>query len=239
MIENEGPRAMFRKKVAAKLAAWPEAGERVLVLEEPWSGMSFGVAALRDQLVEYLSAEQVDLLVAAPVARLGMHGGGTLDEIGAFMGLVSDVKRRAAPLSVLLVHHENRAGRVSGAWEGDPDTLLHVQAQGHGRTRLYVEKARWSSALHGTTVHLRWGEGESFEIEEREEVSEASMADAIRAAVLKSPGGSWPARARQRDGGGEGPRPPDQRWRDRQRGDSGGPLRTLGSRGPGRPRFRA
>jgi hypothetical protein len=192
LIENEGPRAMFRDKLAHKLEAWPEAGERILVLEEPWQGVTFRDEPQRDELVRLVASEELDLLVAAPLSRLGMQGGGTLDEIGEFAALVADVQRRCErPLTVLLVHHENRAGQVSGAWEGFPDTLVHVQAQGHGRTRVYWKKLRWSSLLHGTTTHLLWAEGESFEVQEREEITEATMADAILAAVFEFPGGSW------------------------------------------------
>ena len=71
-----------------------------------------------------------------------------------------------------------------------PDSLLHVQAQGHGRTRVYWQKLRWSSTLHGTTTHLVWAENEGFEVEEREEVTEATIADEILAAA---PGARRPA----------------------------------------------
>ena len=31
------------------------------------------------------------------------------------------------PVDFVLIHHENKGGKVSGAWEGAGDTLLHVQ----------------------------------------------------------------------------------------------------------------
>ena len=192
LVENEGPRAMFRGKLARKLEAWPEAGERILVLEEPWQGVTFRDEGQREDLARLVTDAELDLLVAAPLARLGMQGGGTLDEVGEFAALVSDVQRSTErPLAVLLVHHENRAGQVSGAWEGVPDTLVHVQAQGHGHTRVFWQKLRWSSLLHGTTTHLVWAPGETFTVEAREEITEATMADAILAAALELPGGSW------------------------------------------------
>lgn len=59
---------------------------------------------------------------------------------------------------MVVVHHENRAGQISGAWEGAPDLLVHVQAHGNGRTRLYWEKSRWSSSLHQTSAVLTWSD---------------------------------------------------------------------------------
>jgi hypothetical protein len=192
LVENEGPRAMFRDKLARKLEAWREAGERILVLEEPWQGVTFRDEAQRDELVRFIGEQEIDLLVAAPLSRLGMRGGGTLDEIGEFAALVADVQRRCErALTVTLLHHENRAGQVSGAWEGFPDTLIHVSAQGHGRTRIFWQKLRWSSLLHSTTTHLLWADGEGFTVEERQEITEETIADAILAAVRKSPGASW------------------------------------------------
>jgi len=80
---------------------------------------------------------------------------------------------------------------VSGAWEGAGDTLLHVQAQGHGRTRLYVQKARWASAWHGKSLQLLWDDGESFTVAEAAEYDDDAIADAILAAVRGSGGQSW------------------------------------------------
>src|SRR5205807_4328900 len=83
------------------------------------AGVQFRHATQRDQIVGFVDRERIDLLVAAPLARIGMEGGGTLDEIAAFVALLADVQRRAQqPVTVVLVHHQNRAGQVSGAWEG-------------------------------------------------------------------------------------------------------------------------
>lgn len=193
LVENEGPRPMFRLKLRRKLEPTDtDAGESILILEEPWQGMSFREALHRDALVRLVEERELDLLVASPLSRLGMEGGGTLDEIGAFIGLLADVQRRAIrPLTILLVHHENRAGRISGAWEGSPDLLVHVAPEGNGRTRVFWQKARWSSTLHGKTTRLAWADGESFTVDTREEITEATMADEILAAALELPGGSW------------------------------------------------
>jgi hypothetical protein len=80
---------------------------------------------------------------------------------------------------------------VSGAWEGSGDTLLHMQAQGHGRARLYFQKARWSSEWHKKALNLLWADGEGFEVEEREELDDDTAAELVLAAIRSSPGTSW------------------------------------------------
>ncbi len=94
-----------------------------------------------------------------------MEGGGTPDEVRAFHDYLKDVQALAGRLVALMVlHHENTAGRISGAWTGRPDLLVHVTAQGHGKTRVHWQKAKWTSPLHGTTNHLHWTDGEGFEL---------------------------------------------------------------------------
>jgi len=92
---------------------------------------------------------------------------------------------------VILIHHENKGGQVSGAWEGAGDTLFHVQGQGHGRTRLYVQKARWSSSHHATALTLLWTEGEGFAVEDKREPDDAAIAEAILAYVREHAGTGW------------------------------------------------
>ena len=73
-----------------------------------------------------------------------------------------------------------------------PDTLLHVQGRGNGRTGLRVEKARHSSRWHDTpALSLAWAPGKSYTVEDRAPVSADTMADDILAAVREHPGESW------------------------------------------------
>jgi AAA domain len=169
IIENEGPRPLFRKKVRRKLDAWagsPLEG-RLRVLDEPWAAFSFSDETARDGLADVIAANAIDVLVAGPVTKLGMDEAGTLQQVRDFMKLVQDVRAKAArPLAILLVHHDNKAGTVSGAWEGAGDTLLHVEARGNGRTDLEIQKARWSPEHHGRTLKLKWIDGEGYAIED-------------------------------------------------------------------------
>jgi hypothetical protein len=196
VIENEGPRGKFRVKLREKLAAWegPPLEGHIHVLEEPWALFTFAADAHRDALRDLIEEHGFDVVAAGPVQRLGIEGGGTPEEVGAFIRNIeltrAELERHVA---VVLAHHENKAGDVSGAWEGVPDTLAHVQARGNGATRLFWQKVRWGSTLHGKAWTLLWRDGESFEVDETPELSDGDIAAAILAAVRENPGASWNA----------------------------------------------
>ena len=198
VVENEGPRPEFRRKLRRRLDAWSELeGElgasldgRLRVLSEPWGILTFRNESHREAFADLLA--DVDLVVAGPLSGLGTEGGGTLDEVREFTQFMRSVRELASsPIAFLLVHHENKAGSVSGAWEGATDTTAHVQALGHGRTRVYWQKVRWCSSLHATSSQLVWADGDTFAIEEGEEITAESMADGILEAARLLPGGSW------------------------------------------------
>jgi hypothetical protein len=168
LIENEGPRPLLRQKLRRKLKAWtgPPLEGRISVFEHPWTRFTFAEATWRELLADRIAELEVDVLFAGPLTRLGMDAAGTLQEVVEFMRLVGDLRERCGRLlTVILVHHENKSGAVSGAWEGAGDTLLHVEAAGNGHTLVHVQKARWASTFHHTTLKLAWTEGEGFELE--------------------------------------------------------------------------
>jgi hypothetical protein len=142
-----------------------------------------------------------------------MSGGGTPDEINTFVGFITAVRQLVRkPLAVWLVHHENRAGQISGAWERVPDTLVHVTPRGNGHTRIYWQKVRWSSQLHATTTHLSWADGEGFVLEEAPELATTERIwDEIAAYVLGNGGCSW----NDVDEGTSGKAPLKRQTRDR------------------------
>jgi hypothetical protein len=108
------------------------------------------------------------------------------------MALVDQLRAQTGRrLTVILIHHPNRAGAVSGAWEPVVDTLLHVQGQGNGRTRLFFQKARWASAQHGTALNLLWTDGEGFAVEEKPELDDEALAELIVVGVGENPGTGW------------------------------------------------
>jgi hypothetical protein len=212
LVENEGPRPLFRQKLARKLAAWtggPLEG-RLGVFDEPWGAFSFADESWRGALAATIKQQQTDVLIAGPVTRLGMDEAGTLQQVRDFMGLVQDVRVKAGRLlTVILVHHQNKAGTVSGAWEGSGDTLLHVEARGPGVTHLHIEKARWSSEDHGRKLDLVWAAGEGFTVKDERDYAldierllsdgEPRTVDAIRAPRDSSPPGIGASRKNVQD----------------------------------------
>jgi hypothetical protein len=169
IIEAEGPRPLLRRKLRRKLEAWdgPPAAGRVQVLTSPWADFTFASEQWRDELAQIVEEQEIDVILAGPLARIGMDGAGTLQEVVSFMRLITDVRARCnRRVTLILVHHENKGGAVSGAWEGAADTLLHIQDAGHGHTLVHIAKARWASDYHGKTLRLNWAPGESFEIED-------------------------------------------------------------------------
>jgi len=168
ILENEGPRPLLRQKLRRKFDAWsgPSVEGRIRVFERPWGEFTFADEAWRQKLAADVKQAEIDVLIAGPLTRLGMDSAGTLQETAAFMRLVGDVRRQSGrPLTDIIAHHENRAGTVSGAWEGAGDTLLHVQGAGNGHTIVVVQKARWASAWHRKTLKLAWTDGDGFELE--------------------------------------------------------------------------
>lgn len=169
MIEAEGPRPLFRRKIRRKLAGWTgrEVGERLQVLADPWPGFTFASELWREAIASAVREREIDVLVVGPLTRIGMDTAGTLQDVSAFAALVADVRDRSErALTVLLVHHENKGGTVSGAWEGAADTLIHVEARGNGKTRITFQKARWASETHGISLDLAWVGAEGFRIAE-------------------------------------------------------------------------
>ena len=193
-IENEGPRGKFRKKMAAKLASWDGAplDGRLHVLTAPWARFTFADGRMRAELVALVRELEIDVVIAGPVARLGHEGGGTPKEIMAFVDLLELVRADLdRPLAYELIHHENKAGGVSGAWEGATDTLVQVQARGNGHTAIKWDKARWASEIHGRTWKLDWRDGERFEIDTTPETTDEDIAETLLGLVRETPGRSW------------------------------------------------
>jgi len=169
VIENEGPRAKFRQILNEKLATLngSSAGDEISILEEPWTQFTVADPGLREDVAGLVNEREVDLIVLGPLATVGMVGGGTPDEISRFEALLRELREGfSRPVAFWIVHHENKSGDVSGAWERVPDTLVHVQGAGNGHTRFVFRKARWSSEFHGSTLNLVWTEGRTFAVAE-------------------------------------------------------------------------
>jgi hypothetical protein len=194
LVENEGPRPLFRRKLQRKRDGWKggELRDRILVLERPWGQLRFTDDEWKQRLADVVREREIDVVIAGPLTSSGMDAAGTLQEARDFIAHVDRVRELAErPIAVILVHHENKGGKVSGAWEGVGDTLLHVQQQGHGRLRLYVQKARWASAQHATTLQLVWADGDGFDLAEQEPSRPERTWNDIGAYVLAHGGCGW------------------------------------------------
>jgi hypothetical protein len=86
VVENEGPRPLFRTKLARKRAAWRGGtiGDRIRVLEEPWSTLTLEDEEHRAALAASIASLELDVLIAGPVTRLGMRDAGMLAETADF-----------------------------------------------------------------------------------------------------------------------------------------------------------
>jgi putative DNA primase/helicase len=194
IIENEGPRPLFRAKLRRKLRSWAGSplGGRLLQLNEPWSKVSLDDPAVRVKLAAKVAELELDAILLGPVTASGMNEAGTLQQVRDYVDLIGEVRIESRRrVTFLLAHHENRGGQPSGAWEGAVDTLFHVQAQGNGRTRLFVQKARWSPEHHKQKMQLAWAAGEGFEVLEDEDRDDNQVADEILAYVRANGGGGW------------------------------------------------
>lgn len=156
LIENEGPREMFRQKLKDKLDVFPHdirgAGGYIGIQTWQWGAFSFGdnraLVKARDEAQQL----QLDLIVGDPLTMLGIRGVGSPEDTREFvnrlkfMGLGLD-------LAFLLVHHfrerfdrqEDELARLSGAWGGHLDTLITLAAMGQqDQARLAFPKIRWA-----------------------------------------------------------------------------------------------
>jgi hypothetical protein len=93
---------------------------------------------------------------------------------------VRDAARR--PIAIVLVHHENKGGDISGAFEAEFDTVIHVKPDGRFRTQLYFRKSRWSSRIHRSRATLAWvTERDTFDVVETDiDVDQTAAAQDVR-----------------------------------------------------------
>jgi hypothetical protein len=194
IIENESPRAHYRKKLGRKKAAWKGSplDDRLRIYDHPWGRFSFADPEQSRLLAAEIAHHGIDVVIVGPLTSVGFDKPGTIPETREFGLLVDKVRDLSGrPVVFVLVHHENARGKVSGAWGGVGEALLHVTAQGRGKLRLYIEKARWSSELHQTGLQLAWAEGDSFTVEEKPELDDEAVAELIVVAVGDDPGIGW------------------------------------------------
>ena len=78
IVENEGPRALLRKKLRRKAKAWKGAPleGRISVFERPWGQFTFATEQWRAELAQIVKVREIDVLIAGPLTRIGMDAAG-------------------------------------------------------------------------------------------------------------------------------------------------------------------
>ena len=109
-----------------------------------------------------------------------------------FLALCADVRHRAGrPVTFVLIHHENKGGKVSGAWEGAGDTLLHVTGRGPAAPASTSRRPagrrpgtpRRSNCVGPTAKGSRSSTSP--------EITDDDLAERILAAIAEHPGTGW------------------------------------------------
>jgi hypothetical protein len=161
VIENEGPPGLFQAKLAAKASSWdgPAWTDNVTVYAAPWGGFSVADPDARAALAAHCDEHTIDVVVANPTLGLGVAGSGRPDETQQFMDWLVQCGLKSTR-AFWLLHHENKAGQISGDWGRHPDTKVQLQLDGNRpRTKLVWEKTRWASLPadgHPKAVMLDW-----------------------------------------------------------------------------------
>jgi AAA domain/Primase C terminal 1 (PriCT-1)/Bifunctional DNA primase/polymerase, N-terminal len=175
VIENEGPRELFRRKIEQKARTWPhEITGTVDVFTADWGAYDLRVEDLRKRLRDYVQEHDIDLVVGDPLDSLGMDGVGSPEETRAFVALANQAGL-GRNVAFWLPHHlrkekaEDELDELSGAWGGRPDTVLTLSLLAGDRARLAVPKMRWGNRGRRPTLILSFDpETEGFAIVAKE-----------------------------------------------------------------------
>jgi hypothetical protein len=161
IIENEGPPSLFQAKLAAKIETWDgdPFADNLFVCSGPWGEFSFADADARAALNAFCAEHQIDLVTANPTLGLGVAASGRPDETQQFVDWLVECGLKSSR-AFWLLHHENKAGQISGDWGRHPDTKVSLQQDGNQqRTKLDWAKTRWATLPSDTTAKaclLEW-----------------------------------------------------------------------------------
>ena len=147
VIENEGPPSLFQQKLEAKIATWdgPAFTDNVFVLAGPWGEFTFADPDARAALAEFCDEHEVDVVTANPTLGLGVAASGRPDETQQFVDWLVECGLKTTR-AFWLLHHENKAGQISGDWGRHPDTKVSLRQDGNQqRTKLDWAKTRWAT----------------------------------------------------------------------------------------------
>jgi hypothetical protein len=159
LIENEGPGGLFQEKLKRKRDTWDgdDFTPMVDVFTCPWGEFSFADEQARKAITDYCDEHEIEVVMANPTLGLGVAASGRPDETQQMVNWLKECglgDHRA----FWLIHHENKAGQISGDWGRHPDTKVLLQRDGNRqRTKLTWEKTRWATlAPEDRAVMLDW-----------------------------------------------------------------------------------
>ena len=131
----------------------------MFVYSSPWGSFSFADAGARQALTAYCDEHEIDLVAANPTLGLGVAGSGRPDETQQFVDCLIQCGLYTTR-AFWLLHHENKAGQISGDWGRHADTKMLLQQDGNRpRTKLTWEKTRWATLpaeRHPKSLMLEW-----------------------------------------------------------------------------------
>jgi hypothetical protein len=151
VIENEGPRESFRRKLQRQLEKWehPIAPGRIRIHTKHWGVFSFANEEHRTLLREEITKHEVDLVVGDSLTRLGMKGVGSPEETTQFVELLQTVGL-GADVAFLFLHHLRKAesaddiDEMRGAWGDHPDSTFYLRGMAErDRVKLQFVKLRF------------------------------------------------------------------------------------------------
>lgn len=164
LIENEGPREMFRAKLEQKLSVFPhkpdDLGGLLMVQTWRWGSYTFADDDARTKTAFELNAAEIDLVIGDPLGTLGPAGVGSPQDTREFVQMLKPLGL-GTNRGFLFLHHfrervdrnDDELARISGAWGGHLDTLLTLSAtKSADQARLAYPKLRWARVQNPSPI---------------------------------------------------------------------------------------
>jgi hypothetical protein len=174
VVENEGPREQFRRKLAAKREHWPhELQGELWVQTWRWGAFSIRDDEAVARLGMFCEESEVDLVVGDPLGTLGIEGVGSPEDTRNFVARLRPLGLTQNRTFVMLAHFRkdkaaDEIDQLSGAWGPHLDSLMVVKAGRRDQLRLSFPKLRWAASTHKPKILniVRSTQGFEFDHEE-------------------------------------------------------------------------
>lgn len=151
LIENEGPKEMFRQKLQHKRERWePPLTGGVYVHTWDWGLLSFARKEARERAAEFFDAKAVDIIIGDPLDSLGTVGHGSPRDVDEFTHLLKQVGLNVNRAFIFLQHFnrgdsDEEVNQLAGVWTRPADLYMTVkQSSRPNELRLHLPKVRWA-----------------------------------------------------------------------------------------------